>query len=48
MITEESNPAEELETTPITPEKTPAAEPAVEETPAEAPAAEAEVAKEAN
>jgi hypothetical protein len=35
MITEESNPAEELETTPITPEETPAAEPAVEETPVE-------------
>ena len=35
MITEESNPAEELETTPTPPEETPAAETAVEETPVE-------------
>ena len=35
MITEESNPAEELETTPTSPEETPAAETVVEETPIE-------------
>ena len=35
MITEESNPAEELETTPTSPEETPAAETVVEETPVE-------------
>ena len=35
MITEESNPAEELETTPTSPEETPAAETAVEATPVE-------------
>jgi hypothetical protein len=35
MITEESNPAEELETTPTPPEETPAAETAVEATPVE-------------